>query len=47
MLLASAIIIAGATFLIENTYADMKLEEMKANVELLRQLVTERESRCV
>ena len=44
MLLASAIMVGGYAFLIGDAYADIKLEEMQAKVELLRQLVLERAS---
>lgn len=41
MLLASAIMVGGYAYLIRNAYVDIKLEEMQAKAELLRQLVWE------
>ncbi|NCB31278.1 MAG: HAMP domain-containing protein, partial [Clostridia bacterium] len=42
ILLASAIMVGGYTYLIRDAYVDIKLEEMQAKAALLRQLVLER-----
>lgn len=42
MLLASAVLVGGYTYLVQDAYADIKLEEMQAKAALLRQLVIER-----
>ena len=42
ILLASAIMVGGYAYLIQDAYAEIKLEEMQDKAELLRQLVLER-----